>query len=311
MPNWYGYRDALDSVFRHAEQRNKNRTVDIVDNLFLSVGAMKAGTSWLFRQLRNHPDIFSTPVKEIHYFAHIHTNIAFLDFNSRIQAFKSYLSWLDPQSNVDSVRRDLRWYLSYLDDPVDDAWFIKLFEERGVCKYCAEYSNLLSIQDDAAWKHILQIAKNVKVIYTLRNPLSRLWSHTRFHHAISNFEGSLTSWSTDDFRKFFISEGLINHGNYYDNITKIRGHLTSDQMLISLFDDFRHDPARELRKLEVFLGISHIHYAREDLETVCNPSPSLVMPEVFVRAASEIVARELEQLDSIDVEIPESWSRRE
>src|SRR5207247_10081781 len=35
---------------------------------FLSVGAQKGGTSWLYRQLESHPDFWMPPVKELHYF---------------------------------------------------------------------------------------------------------------------------------------------------------------------------------------------------------------------------------------------------
>ena len=34
---------------------------------FLCVGAQKAGTSWLYRQLEPHPDFWMPPVKEFHY----------------------------------------------------------------------------------------------------------------------------------------------------------------------------------------------------------------------------------------------------
>src|SRR5205809_6538559 len=34
---------------------------------FLCVGAQKAGTSWLYRQLEPHADFWMPPVKELHY----------------------------------------------------------------------------------------------------------------------------------------------------------------------------------------------------------------------------------------------------
>jgi hypothetical protein len=34
---------------------------------FLCVGAQKAGTSWLYRELEPHPDFWMPPVKELHY----------------------------------------------------------------------------------------------------------------------------------------------------------------------------------------------------------------------------------------------------
>ncbi len=35
---------------------------------FICIGAQKAGTGWLYEQLRHHPDFWMPPVKELHYF---------------------------------------------------------------------------------------------------------------------------------------------------------------------------------------------------------------------------------------------------
>src|SRR2546423_15689927 len=35
---------------------------------FICIGAQKAGTGWLYEQLRNHPDFWMPPMKELHYF---------------------------------------------------------------------------------------------------------------------------------------------------------------------------------------------------------------------------------------------------
>ena len=42
-----------------------------IDNYFVCIGAQKAGTTWLARMLSRHPQVFVTPVKEIHYFDHV------------------------------------------------------------------------------------------------------------------------------------------------------------------------------------------------------------------------------------------------
>src|SRR3954451_6343376 len=35
---------------------------------FICIGAQKAGTGWLYEQLRAHPDFWVPPIKELHYF---------------------------------------------------------------------------------------------------------------------------------------------------------------------------------------------------------------------------------------------------
>jgi hypothetical protein len=39
---------------------------------FLCIGAQKAGTSWLYQNLQEHPGIWLPPIKEIHYFDYRH-----------------------------------------------------------------------------------------------------------------------------------------------------------------------------------------------------------------------------------------------
>src|SRR3954454_22181194 len=41
---------------------------DISGPDFLCIGAQKAGTGWLYEQLRSHPDFWMPPMKELHYF---------------------------------------------------------------------------------------------------------------------------------------------------------------------------------------------------------------------------------------------------
>src|SRR3954471_8486885 len=47
---------------------------DISGPDFLCIGAQKAGTGWLYEQLRSHPDFWMPPLKEIHYFDRLGQN---------------------------------------------------------------------------------------------------------------------------------------------------------------------------------------------------------------------------------------------
>ena len=35
---------------------------------FIGIGAQKAGTTWLYRNLQEHPEVWLPPEKELHYF---------------------------------------------------------------------------------------------------------------------------------------------------------------------------------------------------------------------------------------------------
>ena len=42
-----------------------------IRDFFVCIGAQKAGTTWLARILSSHPELFMSPVKELHYFDHV------------------------------------------------------------------------------------------------------------------------------------------------------------------------------------------------------------------------------------------------
>ena len=49
-----------------------------MERLFLSIGAMKAGTTWLYSLLQRHPKIQFTPEKKIHFPTAHYSNPGFL-----------------------------------------------------------------------------------------------------------------------------------------------------------------------------------------------------------------------------------------
>ena len=185
----------------------------VIANLLLSIGAMKAGTSWLYMLLREHPQIDAVPVKEVHYFAQHHTNYRFLSFQERLNRLGEAALWLGV-GQPDDARAKLRWFCAFLADPVDDAWLAALYRDPRGPTWCAEFSNLNVLLPPAGWQHVHRTAERVRVLYTLRNPLERLWSHTRFHLAFTHRLNCLTEWGESDFRHFLALPEIADHAHY-------------------------------------------------------------------------------------------------
>ncbi|ACK51659.1 conserved hypothetical protein [Methylocella silvestris BL2] len=276
-----------------------------LDNLWLNVGAMKSGTSWLARQFEDHPDVFLTPIKEIHYFAHVHSPVKFLDRNGRVEALKTYINWVSTDLHPDILKFNLRWFESYLDEPVDDIWFRNLYKDRGAKRYCAEFSNITAVLDETAWAHIKNISDNVKVTYTMRDPFVRLWSHTRFQAQINGVFHQIPTWRETEYRAFFDSGDLLQHSCYSHTISKLRHNLEPHQYRLIYFEDFRDNPLKELRGVEQFLSIEQKDYFNLEFH---NPSLPLGIPGQFLLAAQRAIGSEFDSLDHLGARIPTSWT---
>ena len=82
-----------------------------IEDLFVCVGAQKAGTTWLARMLARHPDLFITPVKEIHYFDNIQGQTQHLsDRKRRSRKRKYYQRMLTQWHRFAEYRGQAAWY---------------------------------------------------------------------------------------------------------------------------------------------------------------------------------------------------------
>ena len=100
----------------------------MIENLFLSVGAMKAGTTWLYDQLKEHPQVYFTPEKEIHYFEQVTGNSNPLSHQKRREKMIQVIAQKNPAYVSEHLDR-IQWYLNYGSDKnINDSWYERLFE---------------------------------------------------------------------------------------------------------------------------------------------------------------------------------------
>ncbi len=278
----------------------------VIDSLLLSIGAMKAGTSWLYMLLRDHPQIDAVPLKEIHYFAQRHTGYRLLDFPERINRVRDMAVWL-PAHQPGEARTMLDWFRAYLKDPVDDTWFAGLYRDPQGPSWCAEFSNLNALLPQAGWQHVRRTARRVRVLYTLRNPLTRLWSHTRFHLAFTGGLAQLADMKKPDFEVFLARPEVSDHGRYARVLRALKQNLNPEQYHIIIYDEIERAPHDVLSSIEAFLDIVPGTYNVDNLRERHNPGPWYAMPQAFVTAARPMVEAELTSLEARGFSVPAAW----
>jgi hypothetical protein len=277
-----------------------------MNKLLLSVGAMKAGTTWLYRQLEQHPGIRFSLEKEIHYLAFTEGCRENLNLRYRLSrltaARKRAADAGEPMRGADIV-----WYLDYLFMPRTWRWYERRFGEAGVEQYCADFSNLSALLGEAAWVSLLERFRNLRLIYVLRDPLDRLWSHLKFHYQLSNREIQIAQ-SSDYLEENGIPEqSLIEHSLYARNLKRILRVVPRDQILIVLYDQVESDPLGVLREVESFLDLSPHRYATAKLQRRINASASLARPDWVRERFSPLFSRDLLELRNMNISVPEGW----
>ncbi len=278
-------------------------------NLFLSAGAMKAGTTWLYAVMERHPDLHFTPEKEIHYFYHRYVNSDVLSQSRRLQLVKDrHLDGIDPKTaNINRIRLKLHWVTSYLDEPVDDFWYRNLFSFPRKEKYACDFSNLHAQLPAEAWPMIAANCENLRVLYTLRHPLKRLWSHVKFHLQFTNNLEAMDDWRPADFRKFARQSFIWINAEYGEVLRKMKAGLSPEMLMVIFFEDLHADQRGTLADIEDFLGIRHYDYPDALLNRRFNESAPRPMPDFFPELFAKDIAPIIRQVEDQGLTIPDAW----
>lgn len=278
-------------------------------HLFLSAGAMKAGTTWLFSVLERHPELLFTPEKEIHYFYHRYVDNNLLSDKRRLeQAKKRYIDSIDPErGNVDRVRSNLHWVANYISRPVDDFWYRTLFNRSHRELYGCDFSNLYAQLPAEVWPRIEGSCDKLRVLYTLRHPVKRLWSHVKFHLQVTGELDKLQSWRPKDFKAFAKRPFIWKNAEYGVALRAMKAGLSEGTLKVIFFEDLHADKTGMLAEIEDFLGIAHHSYPPGLLNRKVNEGTSAPMPEFFPELFAEEVARINAEVEAEGLILPDSW----
>lgn len=278
------------------------------DHLFLGVGAMKAGTTWIYDALHRHPDIHFCREKEIHYFYARHINPNVLSDRARMRRAKAYLAF-DPEISARAVlQKRVQWTANWLNGPVDDDWFNNLFLHRGAARWIAEFSNLTALLPTQAWADLHARTAKLRVVYTLREPMDRLWSHVRFHLKMQNATEKLNEWSLDELEDHIRTGGdYMEHTNYVAALTRMKDALPPECLRVDFFDRIPADPRGFIADIERFLDLTAHDLPDDIISRVVNPSPPRAMPKGLVERFADDVAMQVEGLKDLGVTVPRSW----
>lgn len=199
---------------------------------FLIIGAAKCGTTSLWRQLQQHPQIFMHPKKQLNFFA---LEGECVDF--RGPGYRD--STLHSITTIDAYR----------------AQFSGVTHETAV----GESSNWYIYHPKAA-ERIRYHLPEVKLVAVLRHPAERAYS--RFLHMVREGREQITDFAQAlDVEEKRIRENwwldfhYLNVGLYHAQLERYFELFPRSQIKIYLHEDLKTDPLGVLRDLFGFLGV--------------------------------------------------------
>lgn len=220
---------------------------------FLCIGAQKAGTGWLYEQLRSHPGFWMPPMKELHYF-------------DRIASETNVDRSLGPARNEeDRIRiarergRDQR-----------DREFLNRFEQLSdrnsldldrYAELFAGKANLIAgdvtpgystLADDVIEKVVGRFP-DAQILFLARDPVERAWSQLSMYvrrGLIDRFDPNDTDTITAHLKR----PEVLARSYSSQIVRRWRRHVPGDKFGLYFFDDLKRDPVRLRASIITFLG---------------------------------------------------------
>lgn len=154
--------------------------------MLFCAGAVKAGTTWLYEYLREHPETYFRTIKEMQYFDRLDSGTLkgrIKKLDQEIAAFEADLEsgkakWPTWVLRQIGDRAEYRKLLLSGDAPTA-AYLRYLTAGAGDKRLVGEMTPEYGLLPPARIAEISALAPDVRWVFLMRDPVSRLWSHVR------------------------------------------------------------------------------------------------------------------------------------
>lgn len=194
--------------------------------------------------------------------------------------------------SMDDVEH-LRWWARFYSGRRDDRWYRSLFARAPQGSLAGEFSPVYESCGAADIRHMHTIAPHAKLLFMIREPVARFWSHFNMNRARGLAPGDVMAEGLelllrpDGEAKLLYRQTLRNYTQFFH----------PEQILVIFYDAIRHEPHRLLSDLFEFLEIPQRDYSDSELaERVNEGTASVPMPEPLLSIAAEKYRVDVESL---------------
>lgn len=259
---------------------------------FLCIGAQKAGTTWLFANLSQHPNVWMPPIKELHFFDHL-----FVPQN------RQWTMWHIRQGASQAARWHLQTaegnldfgYLRYLSDAVLEnpftlEWYGRMFDRpAGKGKLKGDITPEYSTIPATGIKYLRDVLGAPKFMYMIRHPVSRALSQLRMN---VDRAGSVPKTS-EQWREAATHWDILNRGDYAAYIPRWISMVSKEDMLFIPYRRVSQEPEKLMAEIESFLRLQPFSGYRK-LRQVVHESKKLNIPGEIVELVDRNMQRQVD-----------------
>ena len=281
------------------------------------VGATKAGTSWLYRYLHDHPDCAMPAVKEAHYWDtfdadDLEKQLVFYRVrlremrDTKLDAADAGRGW--QVENLDRRINEMKALVAVLEgDRADDRAYLGwMLDGRTNGRIVGDMTpNYATLSDDMIAR-MRDAAPASKFIFLIRDPLDRLWSHIRMQARRQRQAHEVYEKKSNNILYRMLNRGqethILERGDYPKIIRKLRRLIPEGRLLIQFAEDL-FTPLG-LKRVCDFLGIATV---KPEVQQPVHRGPEVVMLDKLRPRALGLLNEHYEWVAGNFGPLPQRW----
>lgn len=278
----------------------------------IGLGATKAGTSWLYRYLRDHPQTCFRGPKELHFFdagtiarrGHVLANL-----EAEISAVAQRQTAGAPGA-AHRARHldDLKAWHGILSDPAadPDAYLAYLRENAGDAAVVGDMTPAYGLLPETSLARIVASVPGARFLFVMRDPIDRLWSNIRMNAGRQTPDPArrqaLALRMARGVARGEVSD-LTARSDYAGMLTRIGRAVPESQVFIGFYE--RLFTTRTLMRICEFLGLT----PRDgDRGRRVLSSPEITLPPVLRGKLRARLAPQYEFVGAFMGDLPAEWN---
>ncbi len=278
-----------------------------MDRLLLCVGAAKSGTTWLYRNLRANPGLWFTPEKELNFFFTRHGAFDRLTPAIRARKADELIRKAEPGPGEEAL---FAWIRRWMEGPVTVDWYRSLFAEKPAGLWGGDFSPSTSLIRPEGWREIAGFAEDLRLIYLMREPQDRLWSHAKFHARFTGAAPRFNRMRPAELERFVERSSLLVDGDYGSNLGRMLEFVPRERILVVDYTRIATEPEAVLREAEAFLGLPPTPDPFGRIARRVNVTEPTPQPEGFGDRWRARFRAETAALAALGVGFAEPWAAR-
>ena len=195
------------------------------------------------------------------------------------------------------------WHLS----TYNDNWYQSLFNDLSGIR--GEITPAYAILQEEDIKKIYAMVPETKIIFIIRNPIDRAWSHFRFNLKLTNEENK--EIKEEDIIKFIDNEDQILRSDYLRTLKLYSKIFPKENICVAFYDAIIENPEELLSGIVDFLGGDSTRIKDEcNLQSKTNVSKKRVLPVVINTHLTNNYTPLVEDLSSIFGGYCKKWENK-